>query len=418
MNITNNDQPPAQFTKIAYFEAWNHDRPCLHMDVTDVDAKKFTHIHFAFPTITPDFNVNVTSVQDQFDKFKKMSGIKRIVSFGGWAFSTDVPTYNIVRDGVTVANRLTLATNVAKFINDNNLDGINFDWEYPAAPDIPGIPAGAKVAGKQYVAFLKAIKSLVSNKSVSIAAPASCWYLKGFPIRDIGAIVDYIVYMTYDLHGQWDYRNKWSSSGCEKGDCLRSHINITETTTSLAMITKAGVQANKVIVGVASYGRSFHMAEYDCDGPMCRFTGSATSSGAKPGRCTETGGYNSNAEIREIIADSLGGTGSEIKSSHDTDYNTDMVVYGDLERIAFMSDKTKESRTNWVKDLNFGGTSDWTVDLDRDYGETVWVTQIPRIWKWEADHSVIRPAFTLPLTRSQMIPASSQHVQKLTLSKS
>lgn len=23
-------------------------------------------------------------------------------------------------------------------------------------------------------------------------------------------VVDYIVYMTYDLHGQWDYGNAWS----------------------------------------------------------------------------------------------------------------------------------------------------------------------------------------------------------------
>jgi hypothetical protein len=41
--------------------------------------------------------------------------------------------------------------------------------------------------------------------SIGIAAPASSWYLKGLPISDIALVVDYIVYMTYDLHGQWDY---------------------------------------------------------------------------------------------------------------------------------------------------------------------------------------------------------------------
>lgn len=43
---------------------------------------------------------------------------------------------------------------------------------------------------------------------MSIAAPASYWYLKGFPIKEISDVVDYIIYMTYDLHGQWDYGNK------------------------------------------------------------------------------------------------------------------------------------------------------------------------------------------------------------------
>jgi hypothetical protein len=29
------------------------------------------------------------------------------------------------------------------------------------------------------------------------------------PIKEISEVVDYFVYMTYDLHGQWDYGNKW-----------------------------------------------------------------------------------------------------------------------------------------------------------------------------------------------------------------
>jgi GH18 family chitinase len=58
-------------------------------------------------------------------------GAKRILSIGGWDFSTNPSTYNIFREGVTAANRLTMATNIAKFINDNDLDGVNIDWEYP-----------------------------------------------------------------------------------------------------------------------------------------------------------------------------------------------------------------------------------------------------------------------------------------------
>jgi len=42
---------------------------------------------------------------------------------------------------------------------------------------------------------------LPAGKTLSIAAPASYWYLKAFPIEAISAVVDYIVYMTYDLHG-------------------------------------------------------------------------------------------------------------------------------------------------------------------------------------------------------------------------
>jgi hypothetical protein len=50
--------------------------------------------------------------------------------------------------------------------------------------------------------FLVILKNLLGGKSLSIAAPASYWYLKGFPIAQISEIVDYIVFMAYDLHGQ------------------------------------------------------------------------------------------------------------------------------------------------------------------------------------------------------------------------
>jgi len=56
-------------------------------------------------------------------------------------------------------------------------------------------------------------------------------------MEEIGKVVDYVVYMTYDLHGQWDYSNEWSISGCGAGDCLRSHINRTETLDSLVCLT-------------------------------------------------------------------------------------------------------------------------------------------------------------------------------------
>ncbi|KAK4118597.1 glycoside hydrolase family 18 protein [Parathielavia appendiculata] len=376
MGITNNAVPPASFARVAYFEAWNGNRPCLHMDVTDIDTAKFTHIHFAFGDITPDFQIDVSKVQAQFDLMKSMTGIKRIISFGGWAFSTEAPTYNIFRTGVTAQNRAVLATNVYNFVMEHGLDGVDFDWEYPAAPDDlgSGVPPSTIQEGLDYLEFLRAVKRRLRTKSVSIAAPASYWYLMGYPIKDIGAVVDYVIYMTYDLHGQWDYGNKWSSSGCVEGNCLRSHVNLTETTNALGMITRAGIAANKVFVGVASYGRSFKMAQRGCVGVMCRFLGAGpegkTSLAAK-GFCTDTAGYIANAEIREIInMAQTPDSGYTASTYHNHASNSDVLVYDDLEWVSFMTDVTKESRTSWYQSLNFGGVSDWAVDLDRDWGSS------------------------------------------------
>ena len=142
-----------------------------------------------------------------------------------------------------------------------DLQGVDFDWEYPGPSIITGIPSGSPDDGANYLAFLKEMRAaLPDGYSISVTAPASYYYLRNFPIANMSEVVDYIVYMTYDLHGQWDYGNKFTDPGCPEGGCLRSQINRTETQSALSMITKAGVPSNMVVVGVSSYGRSFQMS--------------------------------------------------------------------------------------------------------------------------------------------------------------
>ncbi|KAJ6140241.1 hypothetical protein N7471_006727 [Penicillium samsonianum] len=348
--------------KIAYYEGYNMKRECLFQDASQIDTSKYTHIHFGFGTLTPSYDVETGDVLSSynFGEFKKLSDVKKILSFGGWDFSTMPDTYQIFRNGVKPANRLAMAQKIATFIKDNNLDGVDIDWEYPGAPDLPENDPGSKEDGPNYLAFLVVLKNLLPGKSISIAAPASYWYLKQFPIAQIGKIVDYIVYMTYDLHGQWDANSGFSQEGCDTGNCLRSQVNLTETRQSLAMITKAGVPGNKVIVGVTSYGRSFKMAEAGCHGPNCLYTGDRLNSNAKKGKCTATAGYIADAEIAEILNNP-----KRAVTEHfvDTSSNSDILVYEGTEYVSYMSATTKAVRAALYAAWGLGGTSDWAVDL-------------------------------------------------------
>ncbi|KAJ0319616.1 hypothetical protein Brms1b_003774 [Colletotrichum noveboracense] len=347
--------PPAQFIKLGYFEGFNlGSRDCLNMDATQVDPS-FTHLHFAFGMISDKFEIYQENelAEFQFKQFKKIKGPKRIISFGGWVFSAEAPNYPIFRNGVKSENRNKLADNLVKYVVDNDLDGLDLDWEYPSAPDLPDIPAGDVSEAADYLRLLALLRSkLPKGKTLSIAAPASFWYLKQFPIKAMAELLDYIVYMTYDLHGQWDAGNQWASPGCPTGNCLRSHINRTETMGALTMITKAGVPSNKVLVGVSSYGRSFQMVDPSCTGPNCQFTGDRATSYARKGRCTQTGGYIANAELSEI-----GG-----RTWTDAESNSKIMVDGDL-WVSYMDNDLKESRTQLYKRYNMGGTIDWAVDL-------------------------------------------------------
>ncbi|KAJ2007373.1 hypothetical protein GGI04_001535, partial [Coemansia thaxteri] len=293
-----------------------------------------------------------------FNQFVKLSGIKRILSFGGWGFSTDPSTYNVFRQGVTSGNFKTMAQNVVNFIVQNNLDGVDFDWEYPGEPDIPGIPAGSSTDGFNYLVFLAEVRVLLPvGKTLSIAAPASYWYLRGFPIAQISSVVDYIVFMTYDLHGQWDYGNTWADPGCSTGSCLRSHVNWTETGEALGMITRAGVQSNKIVVGMASYGRSFQMATPGCSDFSCKFTGPL--SGAVPGICTNTAGMLSNGEINYIQD-----TDNTTVTLYDVASDSYIMMWDSDQWVAYLGGNSKVMRTEIFQAWNFLGTVEWATNLD------------------------------------------------------
>lgn len=354
--------------KLAYFQGYGMGRPCLYQDALQIDTSKYTHLHFGFGTLTPSWEVKTGDMLSsyQFSQFKRVRDAKRILSFGGWDFSTFPETYFIFREGVKPANRLKMATNIANFIKTHNLDGVDIDWEYPGAPDLPEFDPGKAEDGPNYLAFLAVLKNLLPGKTVAIAAPASFWYLKQFPIKDISRVVDYIVYMTYDLHGQWDTQNEYSQEGCDTGNCLRSQVNLTETRTALAMVTKAGVPGNKIVVGVTSYGRSFSMEQPGCWGPNCKFTGSRLESDATPGRCTGTAGYMADAEINEIIR---GGSGRRRQSGRvvthflDPGSNSDILVYDNNQWVGYMSESTKRVRATLYAGLGMAGTTDWASDL-------------------------------------------------------
>jgi chitinase len=179
--------------RVGYFEAWNMNRPCANMDISKITLDGYyTHVHWAFANISTNWAVDVSGQQDQFDGLLKLEKIKRILSFGGWGFSTDTYTHNIFRNGVKDGNRQILAANVVSFIVKNNLDGVDFDWEYPGAQDIPGVEPDSLDSGRNYAEFLNLVrKQLPSELSISIALPASYWYLKGFD--PITQYEDYVV---------------------------------------------------------------------------------------------------------------------------------------------------------------------------------------------------------------------------------
>lgn len=81
------------------------------------------------------------------------------------------------------------------------------ELQYPSAPDDQGegLPISGPEDGANYLEFLKLVRQkLPSQYSVAIAAPASFWYLRAFPMDGIGEVVDYVIYMTCKQAQLWE----------------------------------------------------------------------------------------------------------------------------------------------------------------------------------------------------------------------
>lgn len=103
--------------------------------------------------------------------------------------------------------------------------------------------------------------------------------------------------------------------------------NIYGTSLTLA-ITKAEVESRKFILGIGSYGRSFQPVNINMFGPNVKFTGSRDHSNASPGKCTNTAGYISNAEISEIVDGKVPGA-SVVENFYDKLSDSQIVTYTD-----------------------------------------------------------------------------------------
>ena len=132
MDIVNNSEGPGPFGRVGYYEAWNFNRPCLNLRAQNANTDgTYTIIHWAFAEVNSDWSVKIVDEFNQWEGFKQLTDVKRVISFGGWGYSTSADTYDILRQAMMPANREVFATKVLAFLSAEKLDGVDFDWEYP-----------------------------------------------------------------------------------------------------------------------------------------------------------------------------------------------------------------------------------------------------------------------------------------------
>ena len=84
-------------------------------------------------------------------------------------------------------------------MNTYAFDGIDIDWEYPAAPDRGGVAADTQ----NFIVFLSEFKAALGSRGLTVTIPSSYWYMQGFDITGMEPYVDWFNFMSYDIHGKF-----------------------------------------------------------------------------------------------------------------------------------------------------------------------------------------------------------------------
>ena len=173
-----------------------------------------------------------------------------VLSIGGWGGSTYFSP--AVR---TDATRQQFITSILKEVKANNIDGLDFDWEYPY-----GTGAGNNQLDPNDTAnfqtFLQQLRAqMPSPKIISAAVAHQPWTASnGKPVNSVAraaSALDYIMIMNYDV---------WGSSSNPGPNAPLANLcgNSTQPAASAAAAVKqwsaAGMPRSKMLLGVPAYG--------------------------------------------------------------------------------------------------------------------------------------------------------------------
>jgi chitinase len=242
-------------------------------EIWRIDATKITHINYAFARIDEYGEVHFTNPEasvhlSQLQALKaKNPLLKILVSVGGWGAD------GFSDAALSSASRHRFAGSIVRMIERYSLDGVDLDWEFPGQPG-PGI-AHRPEDKENFTLLLETIRERLDALSdargytgedrflLTIASNDDQDYFEFTQMEKLHIYLDFVNVMTYDF-----FTVNSETTGHHTGLYKSTQQNAPERTAaaSIQRHLGAGIPPEKIVLGVAFYGRGWKGVNPDHNG--------------------------------------------------------------------------------------------------------------------------------------------------------
>lgn len=254
-----------EFKLVCYFTNWAVQRPGLGSMIPEhMDPCLCSHIIYGF-SIMKNNELYPMEKYDHSDGdkpgyFERINNLKQknpklktLLAVGGWAMGMADFTKMVKTD-----------EKIAQFVKSSiaylrkwKFDGLDLDFEYPGI-EWRGSPSSDKQGFTKLCQMLRdafekeAIETGMDRLLLTAAvAGAKGTIDKAYEVDKVSQSLDWFNLMTYDLHGPWDQNAGHHSALYGKHDSDFLSIDFI-----VKYFEEKGAPRNKLVVGLASYGRS------------------------------------------------------------------------------------------------------------------------------------------------------------------
>ena len=238
------------------------------LDQLSIDAGKLTHINYAFVDVQ-DNMAWLTNRETDTVNFRILNRLKDVnpelkilISIGGWTWSG-----NFSDAVLTAESRSKFAKTSVDIVADYDLDGVDIDWEYPGQIGDNNVyrPEDRRNYTRMFKALRKELdklsKTTGKHYELTTAVGSGSSYIEHTEMGRVARYVDYVNLMTYDFYTSGDsaghHSNLYPPEDYEKDASADK---------SVRLFLDAGVPAEKLVMGVPFYGRSWIMRSADKHG--------------------------------------------------------------------------------------------------------------------------------------------------------